>query len=67
MFNITGQPAISLPLAWTEAGLPVGVQLVGRYADDAALVRVAAQLEQALPWADRVPPVTADAPAQTTA
>jgi amidase len=57
MFNITGQPAISLPLAWTEGGLPVGVQLVGRFAEDATLVRLAAQLEQALPWADRVPPV----------
>ena len=40
MFNITGQPAISLPLAWSDAGLPIGVQLVGRYADDAALVRL---------------------------
>lgn len=67
MFNITGQPAISLPLAWTDAGLPVGVQLVGRYADDAALVRLSAQLEQALPWADRAPPIAADAPAQAAA
>jgi amidase len=59
MFNITGQPAISLPLAWSDGGLPVGVQLVGRFGDDAALVRLAARLEQALPWADRVPPVAA--------
>jgi amidase len=67
MFNITGQPAISLPLAWTDSGLPVGVQLVGRFADDATLLRLSAQLEQALPWADRVPPVAAGAPAGTAA
>jgi amidase len=57
MFNISGQPAISLPLAWSDEGLPVGVQLVARFGDDAALLRVAAQLEQQFPWADRVPPV----------
>jgi amidase len=61
MFNITGQPAISLPLAWSDGGLPVGVQLVGRYAADAMLLRLSAQLEQAFPWADRVPPVAAGA------
>ncbi len=58
-FNVTGQPAISLPLHWTEAGLPVGVQLVaGAYRED-LLVRVAAQLEAAQPWVGRVPPVNA--------
>ena len=57
MFNITGQPAISLPLAWSDAGLPIGVQLVGRYADEATLLHLAGQLEQALPWAARVPPI----------
>jgi amidase len=63
MFNITGQPAISLPLAWSESGLPIGVQLVGRYGEEATLLRVASQLEQAFPWAERVPPTAVGAPA----
>ena len=58
-FNITGQPAISLPLHWTPDGLPVGVQLVAAYGREDLLVKVAAQLEQAAPWADRRPPVHA--------
>lgn len=57
MFNITGQPAISLPLAWSDGDLPIGVQLVGRYGDEATLFRLASQLEQSVPWAARVPPV----------
>lgn len=57
-FNITGQPAASLPLYWSEEGLPIGVQLVGRPADEATIIRVAAQLEAARPWADRRPPVS---------
>ena len=57
-FNITGQPAISLPLHWSEAGLPVGVQLVAAYAREDVLLRVAAQVEQARPWADRHPTLT---------
>lgn len=55
-FNITGQPAISLPLHWNGDGLPIGVQLVGAYARDDVLLRIAAQLEAARPWADRHPP-----------
>jgi amidase len=56
-FNVSGQPAISLPLAWSAEGLPIGMQLAGRFADEATLFRLAAQLEQAHPWIDRKPPV----------
>ena len=58
-FNMTGQPAISLPLHWTPEGLPVGVQLVAAYGREDILVRVASQLEQAAPWSDRRPRVHA--------
>jgi amidase len=58
-FNLTGQPAVSLPLHWTPGGLPVGVQLVAAYGREDLLVRVASQLEQAAPWGDRRPPVHA--------
>ena len=58
-FNITGQPAISLPLHWTPEGLPVGVQLVAAMGREDLLIRIAAQLEQELPWIDRLPPVHA--------
>ena len=58
-FNLTGQPAVSLPLHWTPSGLPVGVQLVAAYGREDVLVRVASQLEQAAPWRHRHPPVHA--------
>jgi amidase len=60
-FNATGQPAMSLPLHWSEAGLPIGVQLVADMGREDLLLRVASQLEQALPWAERQPPVFAAA------
>jgi amidase/6-aminohexanoate-cyclic-dimer hydrolase len=56
-FNITGQPAIVLPLSQTSDGFPLSVQLVARYGDEATLFRLAAQLEKARPWFDRKPPV----------
>ena len=54
-FNLTGQPAISLPVGTTDEGFPVSVQAVGRYADEATLFRLSAQLETAMPWRDRKP------------
>lgn len=50
-FNMTGQPSISLPLAWSNDGLPIGMMFTGRYGDEASLLNLAAQLEQAMPWA----------------
>jgi len=58
-FNMTGQPAVSVPLHWTPDGLPVGVQLVAAYGREDLLVQVASQLEQAAPWHDRRPHVHA--------
>ena len=55
MFNVTGQPALSLPLHVAESGLPVGVQFVGAPWSDAMLLRLGSQIETALPWADRWP------------
>jgi amidase len=59
LFNATGHPAISLPFHWTEDGLPIGVQLVAPFGREDLLIRVAAQLERARPWAARTPPVFA--------
>ena len=55
VYNVTGQPAVSLPLYWTDAGLPIGVMLAGRMADEATLISLSAQLEAARPWQGRRP------------
>jgi amidase len=55
LFNVTGQPAVSVPLYWTETGLPIGSMLVGRPADEATLLSLSAQVEAARPWAHRHP------------
>jgi amidase len=55
-FDVTGQPAISLPLHWNGEGLPIGIQLAAAYGREDLLIRVAAQLEAARPWRERRAP-----------
>jgi amidase len=57
LFNLAGNPAVSLPLAWTDDGLPIGVQIVGRPFDEATLLRLSAQVEEARPWKQAIPSV----------
>jgi aspartyl-tRNA(Asn)/glutamyl-tRNA(Gln) amidotransferase subunit A len=54
-FNLTGQPAISVPCGWTKNGLPVGLQVIGRRFEDATVLRAARAWEQLQPWAQRQP------------
>ena len=56
VFNVTGQPAVSVPLYWNDAGLPIGMHFIGRFGDEATLFRLAGQLERAQQWFDRAPP-----------
>lgn len=57
VFNVTGQPSMSLPLSYNAEGLPIGMMITGRFGDEATLFRLAGQLEQARPWKDKKPPV----------
>lgn len=57
VFNVTGQPATSVPLFWTDSGLPIGTHFVGRFGDEATLFQLAGQLERARPWSHRKPPL----------
>ncbi len=57
VFNFTGQPAASIPAGWTDNGLPVGLQIVGRPYDEATVLRAAAAFEEAYPWVQRKPPL----------
>ncbi|MEA2444222.1 MAG: amidase [Thermoleophilales bacterium] len=59
-WNLTGQPAASVPAGWTAEGVPLAVQIVGRPNDEATLLSLAGQLERERPWADRLPPLAAD-------
>jgi amidase len=58
-YNVTGQPAVSLPLFWSSPGLPIGIQLLAPFGREDLLLQVASQLERARPWGKRTPPVCA--------
>ena len=58
-FNVTGQPAISLPLCWSADDLPIGIQFVAPFGREDLLIRIASELEGAASWHDRVPPIHA--------
>jgi amidase len=60
MFNMSGQPAMSVPLAWSRSGLPIGMMFAARFGEEATLFRLAAQLEQERPWKAKLPPVCAE-------
>ena len=57
LLNFTGQPAASIPAGWTDDGLPIGLQIVGRHQDDALVLRASAAFEAAAPWAHRWPEI----------
>ncbi len=57
LYNVSGQPAVSIPLHWTDDGLPVGIMLAGRMGEEATLISLSAQVEAARPWQDRHPPI----------
>jgi amidase len=57
IYNVSGQPAVSVPLHWSQDGLPIGVMLAGRMGDEGTLISLSAQLEEARPWKDRHPPL----------